>query len=329
MAGYLFQAGAFVASGAALSGYALYSDIKYAGQKRKFQQLDEGIDLSADPKRQKLITSSKMAFRSRRRFRRRFRRRRRRFPRKKRGFRRAVKRVILRTLEPRKLAVSFAQAFAEADATNRLVYVNCPPSALVQGTAGTQDDQVDGNKVFLRGMILRGQVAMDNTTPTANGVIFRVTACFSKEQGSGFQGGFVVYNSTTTSAANPAQVPPDTNPRFFDAVVPQAFIGGGNVIPFDRTNVKVLKQWTFLVNPGADTIASELSLPTIVKCYLPINKMIQFEDAGQLGLTTAPRRFKYGNYFFVVQVIASSGAPFSTDTLVNGSFRTEVFWKDV
>lgn len=327
MAGYLFQAGAFTAAGAALSGYALYKDIKYAGQKRKFESIDEGIDISADLKRQRF---SPMAMRSRFRGRRRFRRRRfrrKRFGRRK--FAKRVRRVMLRTLEPRKIATSFAQSFAEADVTNRLVYVNCPPSALVQGTGGTQDDQVDGNKVFLRGMVLRGQVAMDNTTPTANGVIFRVTACFTKEQGSGFQGGFVVYNSTTTSAANPAQVPPDTNPRFFDAVVPQAFIGGGNVIPFDRTNVKVLKQWTYLVNPGADTIASELSLPTIVKCYLPINKMVQFEDAGQLGLTTAPRRFKKGNWFFVVQVIASSGPPFSTDTLVNGSFRTEVFWKDI
>lgn len=176
MAGYLAQAGGFIAAGAALSGYALYSDIKYAGQKRKF---DEGIDLTFDSKRQKLIP--RMAFRRRtfrRRGKRRFRRKRR-FGRKR--FAKSVKRVILRTLEPRKLAVSFAQAFAEADAVNRLVYVNCPPSALVQGTAGTQDDQVDGNKVFLRGMVLRGQVAMDNTTPTANGVIFRVTACFTKE----------------------------------------------------------------------------------------------------------------------------------------------------
>lgn len=325
MAGYLVQAGAFATAGAALSGYALYSDIKYAGQKRKF---DEGIDLSFDSKRRKL--TPRMAFR-RRTFRRRFRRRRpfrkKRFGRRR--FAKRVKRVILRTLEPRKIATSFAQSFAEADVNNRLVYVNCPPSALVQGTAGTQDDQVDGNKVFLRGMVLRGQIAMDTTTPSAEAAIFRVTACFTKEQGSGFQGGFVVYNSTTTSAANPAQVPPDTNPRFFDAVVPQAFIGGGNVIPFDRTNVKVLKQWTFLVNPGSGTIGTELALPTIVKCYLPINKMIQFEDAGQLGLTTAPRRFKKGNYFFVVQVIASSGFPFSTDTLINGSFRTEVFWKDI
>ena len=56
MAGYLFQAGAFVASGAALSGYALYKDIKYAGQKRKFQSIDEGIDVSADLKKAKVFS---------------------------------------------------------------------------------------------------------------------------------------------------------------------------------------------------------------------------------------------------------------------------------
>jgi len=327
MAGYIAQAGAFTAAGAALSAYALYSDIKTAGSKRK---PDEGVDLSYDSKRIKLnpnvVTSPSMAFRRRSRFRRRFRRRpRKRFGRKRRSFKRAVRRVILRTIEPRKVIASeFQQAFNEEDAVGSVSYVNCPPSILVQGT---QEDQVSGNQVWLKGMLLRGHFMLSLTTPSVAGCMVVVTAVHTKEQGSGFQGGFIQFQSTTTSGTNPAQVAPDVNPRFFNGAGAIAFTGDKYRVEFDKTNVKVMRQWKIPINPAGDQTTVG-TMPTLFKLYCPINRKIQFEDAGELGLTTAPRRFKRGNYFFVLQVI--TGIPGGVnDTIVNGDFRSEVFVRDI
>ena len=56
--------------------------------------------------------------------------------------------------------------------------------------------------------------------------------------------------------------------------------------------------------------------------------MVQFENAGELGLTTAPRRFKKGNYFSVLQVITGTAGGVN-DTIINGDFRSEVFFCDI
>lgn len=299
----------------------------HVDRKRK---ADEAVDLTFDLKRQRVasnfVSTPNMGFKRRSRFRKRFRRPRRRRTFRKKRFARSVKRVILRTIEPRKVvAADFQQSFSEEDAVGPVAYINCPPSVLVQGT---QEDQVTGNKCFLKGMVLRGHMFLSVTTPSVTGAMVLVTAIWTKEQGTGFHGGFIAYTSTTTSAANPAQVPPDTNPRLFNAVAPFNFTGDKFRYEFDRTNVKVLKQWRIPINPGGQDSLTIGSMPVLFKLYCPINRMIQFEDPGELGLSATPRRFKYGNYYFVLQVVTgvANGA---NDTIINGDFRSEVFLRDI
>ena len=99
------------------------------------------------------------------------------------------------------------------------------------------------------------------------------------------------------------------------------------VRPSFPVTIKVLRQWKIPVNLGGDQ-ATLSAMPTLFKLYCPINRMVQFEDAGELGLTTAPRRFKKGNYFFVLQVITGTAGGVN-DTIINGDFRSEVFFRDI
>ncbi|QDJ95216.1 capsid protein [Capybara virus 5_cap1_460] len=271
-----------------------------------------------------------MAFRRRRRF------RRRRFGRRvsrrvvrnaRRGLRRIVRRTALRLSEPKTL-VNFEgnlNSMLEANANGRIVYIASPPQGLVQGT---QNDQIIGNRVWLTGILLRGAISMDSVTPTANGCLVDVWCIWSKDQGSGLQASFVPYTGLTTINTNPAQTAPDINVRLWDDPnVPDMFIGNGMATPFDRTSVTVIKHRKYFINPGADTIAAEASIPTEIKMYVPIQKMMQIEDPGQQGFTTGARRFKYGSYYFVIRVTASyNGAV--TDTVCNMSYRLQTFYRD-
>ena len=301
----------------------------YVDQKRK---ADEAVDLSYDSKRQRLssgfVSSGNMAFRPRFRRRRMFRRRRfrRKFIRaRRRAFRRAVKRVVLKTAEPQKIvAANFSQGFAEEDAAGPLAYVACPPSVLVQGD---QDDQFTGNKVWIKGMLLRGHIFINQTTPGITAAMVIVTAVFTKEQGTGFQGGFIPFSSTTTSSTNPAQTAPDVNPRFFDAAGSSAFTGNKFDITFDSTNVKVLRQWKIPINFAGDVEGTLGAMPTLIKLYCPINRMVQIEDAGQQGMTTGTRRFKHGSWYYVLKVITGVAGGLN-DTAVSGDFSTQVFIRD-
>jgi len=193
---------------------------------------------------------------------------------------------------------------------------------------GDQEDQFDGNQVWMKGMKIRGQVSLDPTTPSVNGCLIRITAIKTKDQGSGFQSSFVAYGSTSTINTNPAQTSPDVNPRLFDAAGNAQFTGNGYTVPFDRTLVTTLKSWTYLVNPGADQEAGVSSLPTPISCYLPINRRLQIEDPAQTGFTSGSRRFKHVSYYFVLQVICTHTGSV-TDDVVNGNFRTEVYYRDI
>lgn len=284
-----------------------------------------------DPKRLKLsdfTKKRKMARRGRMSVRRRPRRGRR--LRRKRTFRRSfakrVKRVIFRALE-RKVNVSTDPGFdevamAEGDGVTRVIYVHSPVSAM---NHSDEEDGFHGNQFYLKALSLRGQLSMDTTTPSATAAIVRITLLWSKDQGSGFDTGFVALGNTTTANTNPTQTAPNVNPRFFmNTAVP--FVGQGYVTPFDTTRHRVIRSWIIPVNPAGDSEAGQLSLPTLFKCYVPIKRMMQIEDAVQ-GPLTQPVRFKNGTYWWVIQTIASNVGT-STDPVVNMEVQALTYFRD-
>lgn len=312
-----------VGLGLAAAGAAIYPSYKYdqshptIGQKRKYPY-DEGVDLSFDSKRQRL---SKMAFRRRRTFRRRprrFRRRRIRIRRKR--FVRRVRRIARLVNEPQKYIPGDTTMFvSEANVGGPIAYVMAPASALIQGDA---DANFAGNSFFLRGIRFFGKVGLDTTTPPTTGFVMRVMAIESREQGQGLH---VINNftSTTTSITNPTQTPPDVNPRFFE-ITP--FTGKGNIWPVDTSLVRLRRTWHIVVNPG-DVEAGEASLPVPFNIYWRINKLIQVENTGQGAITTGQRRFKYRQYYFVIQIMGSVAGT-NTDIIGQMNFNTAVHWRE-
>jgi len=285
-----------------------------------------------DPKRLKLTDFAQkgaMAFRrrtSRRRPRRGRRLRKRRGFRSRGGFAKRVRRVIFRSLEKRVQVIedgTVATNLAEGDGTTRVIYVQAPISGMLHGD---EEDRFQGNQFWLKALSLRGQLTMDTTTPPATAAIVRITLLFSKDQGDGFQTGLTAFGNTTTAITNPTQVPPDTNPRFFqNTAVP--FVGLGYTAPFDVTRHKVIKSWIIPVNPSGDVEGSALALPTLFKCYVPIKRMMQVEDALQGPINGSNTRYKYGTYWWVVQCIAGNTGT-SADTVVTMRHQSMVYYRD-
>jgi len=286
-----------------------------------------------DPKRLKLTDFSKKSSkmpraRIRRGRRRRFRRGRKRFTRGRRvGFAKRVKRVIFRTLE-RKLRVHIGGGagdlvMAEGDGVSRVIYVHSPLSDM---SHGDEEDRFEGNNFWVKGLLLRGSLSMDLTTPTASSAIVRITLLFSKDQGTGFENAWGTFGNTTTAITNPVQVPPNVNPRFFqNTALP--FVGLGYVAPFDTTRHKVIKSFMLPVNPTGDSEAGQFTAPTLFKCFVPIKRMMQVEDALQGPIATPGVRYKNGTYWWVAQVLASNAGT-STDPVVSMDAQSITYFRD-
>lgn len=266
---------------------------------------------------------------ARRRFRRRFRRRRRaRGKRTFRRFARRVKRVILRTQEPKNRLAANNLAFnlVEGDAVSRVVYVHCPVASLLQGP---EDDEFIGNKFWLKGVSIRGQLSMSTDTPTATGALVRFTLLWSRDQGAANMSTTLIpLTSGTTVNTNPAQTAPNVNPRFF-AYTTSPFTGHGYVTPFDTTRHKVIRSFSIPVNPSGDVETGQFSIPTPFNCYVRIGKMQQVEDHDSGDLSTPPMRFKYGTYWWVIQCIASNTNPPGNDPICTLQFQSHVYYRDI
>jgi len=298
-------------------------------RKRK----DRGFEVSFPVS--KRIKGIPMAFSSRRRRpmrRRPYRRkrfRRRRVPFKRRRFTKAVRRVILRTAEPKVARIPENEnlTLQQGDATTRVVYVSNPPGGMIQGT---EADQFVGDKFFLKGVSLRGQVGTSGENTTFQGGTIRITLCWSKEQGSALDGPWTVFDSTTTSVANPTQVPPFVNPRFFeDSNASFVFVGNGMVLPFDtRGKVRTLGTKYITLNPGVENQAEGgvVGAPTLFDFYWPINKWMSIEDPDQ-GDISSPYRFKYGTYYLVMQVIANTN-DVSATPVAEMEYTISCYFKD-
>jgi len=315
--------------GAGLIGPAVGPDLRFDVSKKRSRGLST---FGSDPKRLKLsdlgtknisrpftMAARRRTFRKRRRS---FRKRR--FRRGRRGFARRVKRVIFRALERKSMvAATAAMTLTEGDGVARVTLIHSPVSNMAHGN---EEDSFDGNQFWLKGLSIRGQLHMDTTTPPSTSAIVRLSLVHSREQGAGFNAGFVALTSATTAITNPVQVPPNVNPRLFQNAA-TFFTGAGYVVPFDTTRVKVIRSFILSVNPGGDVEAGQLSTPTLFKCYVPIKRMMQVEDALQGPIGTPPIRFKNGTYYWVLQVIASQPGS-SSDTVVNMTYQSVVYFRD-
>lgn len=317
--------------GAGAIAPAIGPDLKFDVQRKRPATLQ--LIGGPDPKRLKLsdFTTKKRLRnmpRVRRRSSRRFSRRKRRFGRKRIGrrvtFAKKVKRVIFRTLE-RKLRVTLnttTQTLAEGDGVTRVTYLHTP---VLNMQHGDEEDRFEGNNFWLKGLLIRGQLTMDRTTPLATSALVRFTLMWSRIQGAGFDTGFTALGNTTTAVANPAQTAPDANPQFFmNTAVP--FVGQGYVAPFDTTRHKVIKSFTIPVNPTSNTEAGVASMPTPFKCYVPIRRMIQVEDALQ-GPLGGPIRCKGGTYWWIVQCVATNDGT-SADTVCALDCQCITYFRD-
>jgi len=245
--------------------------------------------------------------------------------RKRKSFARRVKRVIFRTLERQeKLIALAAQTFAEGDGIARVTYIHSPLGEMFQGTT---EQTFKGDQFYLQGLLIRGMLTMDLTTPPASSALVRLSLVKSVEQGAGFGASFVALTGTTTAITGPVQVPPNVNPRLFQDQAAAQFNGAGYVIPFDITRLKVIRSYMLVVNPSGTTIGTEAALPTCFKCYVPIKKMMQIEDATQAPITASPTRYKWGTYYWVLQVLASTAGS-SADTVVNMAYESKVYFRD-
>lgn len=255
--------------------------------------------------------------------------RRRRFRRKRISFKRRVKRIIRRTAEPKKVYVTLgtSQVFREGDGTARCCYILNPPSLLAQGS---QANQFLGRDVFVKGISFRGQVCLSGETTNYAGCLVRITLFHSRENsGSAMVGPtFVEYNSTTTFNTNPTETSPNSNPKPFAITGGTGFTGLGFVIPFDRSNIKVLASRVIVVNPGADNQAGSglISIPTPFKFFFRINRNMHVIDpdnsvaSGQLG-------FKNGSYYLFVQAISNTNDT-STNPAVECDFQIATHYSD-
>jgi len=334
MASALWQVGLGLAATAAAYPITRKWD-NHVSRKRKFE--DEGIDLSFDNKRVKLTQPLRnMPIRRRRRGRRIFRGRRRVFKRtsrfrKRGGFKRAVRRVIFRTKEAKKYddAIVSGFAIAEGDGTSRVTYVTCPAFGLAQGD---ESDMFDGNKFWLKGYSIRGQVGTSGDVTNRQGCWIRISLVWSREQNPQVLfGGWNAYNSTTTSATNPTATSPNVNPRFFEGTtVTEQFVGNGWQLPFDRTNCKVITSKTIVVNPGAENQAGEgiIALPTPFKFFFPVNKAHQVRDPAEGDLSNVALTFKHGAYYLVMQALSNTN-DVTAQTIAEMDYKLTAHFREI
>lgn len=227
---------------------------------------------------------------------------------KRRSFTKRVRRVIRRTAEPKKVYVTLgtSQTFNEGDGTSRVCYILNPCSLLAQGN---QANQFIGRDVFVKGISFRGQMCLSGETTAYAGCLVRITVFHSRENsGSAMVGPtFVQYNSTTTFNTNPTQTSPNSNPKPFAITGGTGFTGLGWVIPFDRSNVKVIASRTIVVNPGADNQAGSgiTSIPTPFKFFFRINRNMHMIDPDN-SVTSGQLGFKNGAYYVIVQAISNT-----------------------
>jgi len=337
MASAAWQLG-IAALGTAASIYPLHKlDASLNQRKRKLSQV-------ATPPPTPVVGPKKlrMAFRRRTRFRRpAFRRRRtfrkrRVFRRSRKAFARKVKSVILRTADAKKFDIPSAANvdLREGDGTSRVTYIRNIFAALSQGVT---DKEFVGNSFFPKGFNIRGQVSLGPTAvTTGHTTMLRFTHIFSTAQltvGTGTIGpGFLELNSGTTAAltqtAGAAVLSPQEVPLVFEGTGTLGYVGDGWVIPFNTKKVTVIKSYTVVVNPSAETNEeTNVSPVTPFNLWFPLKRgKMQINDPLEAALP-APNLFKTGAHYLVIQAIRTTNSV-ANAIACNMDYRLSIYFKD-
>lgn len=247
---------------------------------------------------------------------------------RRKSFRQKVGRALLGFAETRRILDSVTQAtFSAGDGTTRVLYIANPISQIVQGS--TSED-ITGKQFWIKAMLLRGRISLDQTTNTLRVRILLIKS----RQFADLSAGFQTYGNTTTALTNPTQVAADgeTNLRIFEtsdaeeAAQPSApFVGNASGIDIiDRDLVQVVG--------GREFFLSQQHLLNFqnVQIYVPINKKFKlYEEFGNTP-TDQIRTVDGYNYYWIMQVFSNSNANnilVAQDIL--GTFDTVTYLKDI
>jgi hypothetical protein len=219
-------------------------------------------------------------------------------------FRRKVKGVLLGMTETKRILDSVQQTTLSCgDGTTRVLYIANTVSQLINGS---DNNEVDGNTIWIKGLWLRGRVALDQTTNTLK---IRIM-CIATRQFADLPVGLTTYGNTTTAITNPAQAPGLTNIRMFEsdaaeiAAQPSApYVGNASGIDIlDTDYVKVLKVQEIWMSPDKTLPFRDVDL------YVPINRRWSFQTDFDEGPADQLRSFRNMNYYWVIQVFSNSNA---------------------
>lgn len=222
------------------------------------------------------------------------------------SFRAKVGRALLSFTETKRILDSVTEAlFTAGDGTTRRLYIANPISQLVQGN--TSED-ISGKQFWIKSMLLRGRISLDQTT---NSLRVRILLIKSR-QFADLSAGFQTYGNTTTSLTNPTQVAADgeANVRIFETS--DAEEAGQPSAPFvgNASGIDIIDTDLVQVVGGREYFLSQQHLLNFqnVQIYIPINEKFKlYEEFG--GAPTDQIRTVTGhNFYWILQVFSNSNA---------------------
>jgi len=305
-------------------GFRGFGNYDNPSKKRKFNQALEDLALAAgQPEVAGVIDAADRAFsgeqivpeailgsqavpssgmarfsRSRRRF------GRRRFRRKGRSFTSKVGSALLKFSETKRFLNSVTEAtFTSGDNTTRRLYIASPVSQIIQGTDG---GDITGDQFWIKGMWLRGRIALDQTTNTLRVRILLIAT----RQFADLPAGFTTYGNATTALTNPTQDPGESNIRIFEtsaaeeAAQPSApFVGNASGIDvIDNDYVHVLGGKEYVLGTQNALYFQNVDI------YVPINRKWSAQSNFDVVQTDQLRSFRSMNYYWILQVFSNSNA---------------------
>lgn len=253
-------------------------------------------------------------------------RRRRRWKRK--PFASKVRSVVLNMNETKRFLDSVAQAtFSAGDGTTRVLYIASPVGNLTQGTTG---DDIVGDKIFIKGLWLRGRIAIDQTT---NSLRVRIL-CIGTRQFADLPLGFTTYGNTTTGSTNPTQDPNGGESNILLFETSAAELAGQPSAPYvgNASGIDIIESDTIKVLGGREFFlgTDNANMFKNIDIYVPINRF--WTRASDVDTSPADqlRSFKNLNYYWIMQVFSNNNANnilAAQDIL--GTFDIITYFKDV
>jgi hypothetical protein len=221
-------------------------------------------------------------------------------------FKRKVKGIILSMTETQRILDPVPQTTLSCgDGTTRTLYIANTVSQLINGS---DTNEVAGRTFWIKGLWMRGRVALDQTTNTLK---IRIM-CIATHQFADLPVGLTTYGNTTTALTNPTQAAAAnaTNIRMFETSAAEAagqpsaaYVGNASGIDIlDMDYVKVLRVQEIWMSPDKTLPFRDIDL------YVPINRRWSFATDVDEGATDQLRSYRNMNYYWTIQVFSNSNA---------------------